>query len=68
MRNGMLTVALGGSILGGVVRWRAGNSATGRFGSGERRARGAKGNWVRPEGGYMIAIKGIGPDGWLDAR
>jgi hypothetical protein len=26
-----------------------------------------KGAWVRPDGGYMIAIKGVGPDGKLDA-
>ena len=26
-----------------------------------------KGNWVRPDGGYTIAIKGIAPDGQLEA-
>ena len=26
-----------------------------------------KGAWVRPDGGYMIAINGVGPDGRLDA-
>jgi hypothetical protein len=26
-----------------------------------------KGSWVRPDGGYTIAIRGIGPDGRLDA-
>jgi hypothetical protein len=26
-----------------------------------------KGAWVRPDGGYMIAIKGIGPNGQLEA-
>ena len=26
-----------------------------------------KGTWVRPDGGYMIAIKSVGPDGELDA-
>ena len=26
-----------------------------------------KGTWVRPDGGYMIAIKSVGPDGKLDA-
>lgn len=26
-----------------------------------------KGNWVRPDGGYTITIKGVGPDGQLDA-
>jgi uncharacterized protein (DUF2147 family) len=26
-----------------------------------------KGAWVRPDGGYTIAIKSIGPDGKLDA-
>ena len=26
-----------------------------------------KGNWVRPDGGYVIQIKGVGADGTLDA-
>ncbi len=26
-----------------------------------------KGNWVRPDGGYRIAIKGVGPNGELEA-
>ncbi len=26
-----------------------------------------KGAWIRPDGGYIIAIKGVGPDGKLDA-
>ena len=26
-----------------------------------------KGAWVRPDGGYRIAISGVGPDGKLDA-
>jgi hypothetical protein len=26
-----------------------------------------KGTWVRPDGGYMIAIKSVGPEGQLDA-
>ena len=26
-----------------------------------------KGAWVRPDGGYTIAIKGVGPDGKLEA-
>jgi hypothetical protein len=26
-----------------------------------------KGAWVRPDGGYTIAIKGIGPNGQLEA-
>jgi uncharacterized protein (DUF2147 family) len=26
-----------------------------------------KGAWVRPDGGYTIAIKGVGPNGALDA-
>ena len=26
-----------------------------------------KGNWIRPDGGYTIAINGIAPDGQLDA-
>ena len=26
-----------------------------------------KGTWVRPDGGYTIAIKGLGPDGQIEA-
>ena len=26
-----------------------------------------KGNWVRPDGGYTIAIKSIGPNGQIEA-
>jgi hypothetical protein len=26
-----------------------------------------KGTWVRPDGGYLIVIKSVGPDGRLDA-
>ena len=26
-----------------------------------------KGTWLRPDGGYRIAINGVGPDGTLDA-
>jgi hypothetical protein len=26
-----------------------------------------KGTWLRPDGGYRIAINGVGPDGKLDA-
>jgi hypothetical protein len=26
-----------------------------------------KGSWVRPDGGYVIAIRGVGPNGQLDA-
>jgi uncharacterized protein (DUF2147 family) len=26
-----------------------------------------KGNWVRPDGGYVISIKSVGPDGKLEA-
>ncbi len=69
MRNGMLAAILGAAILGGAVPACAqemkpapGDSAPASAGLDV-----LKGNWVRPDGGYTIAIKGIGPDGQLEA-
>ena len=69
MRNGMLAVILGAAILSGAVPACAqgvkpvpGNSAPASAGLDV-----LKGNWVRPDGGYTIAITGIGPDGQLEA-
>ena len=69
MRNGMLAAILGAAILSGAVPACAqgvkpapGDSAPASAGLDV-----LKGNWVRPDGGYTIAIKGIGPDGQLEA-
>ena len=69
MRNGMLAAILGAAILSGAlpagaqgVKPAPGDSAPASAGLDV-----LKGNWVRPDGGYMIAIKGIGPDGQLEA-
>jgi len=67
----MLAAALGAAILSGA--WPA--CAQGVKAPGDSPAVSAanaglnvlKGNWVRPDGGYTIAIKGIGPDGQLEA-
>ena len=70
MRNGMLAVALGAAILSGS--WPAcaqgvapGDSPVVSVANAGLNV--LKGNWVRPDGGYTIAIKGIGPDGQLEA-
>ncbi len=69
LRNIMLALALGAAILGGAapagaqgVKPTPGDSAPARAGFDV-----LKGNWVRPDGGYTIAIKGIRPDGQLEA-
>ena len=69
MRNGMLAAILGAAILSGAmpagaqgVKPAPGDSAPASAGLDV-----LKGNWVRPDGGYTIAIKGIGPDGQLEA-
>ena len=69
MRNGMLAAILGAAILSGAapagaqgVKLAPGDSAPASAGLDV-----LKGNWVRPDGGYTIAIKGIGPDGQLEA-
>lgn len=69
MRNGMLALALGAAMLGCSVPVGAqvakpvpGDSATARTGFEV-----LKGNWVRPDGGYTIAVKSVGADGQLEA-
>ncbi len=69
MRNGMLAAILGAAILSGAVPAGAqgvkpapGDSAPASAGLDV-----LKGNWVRPDGGYTIAIKGVGSDGQLEA-
>ena len=69
MRNGMLAAILGAAILSGAAP--AGAQGV-KLAPGDSAPAGAgldvlKGNWVRPDGGYTIAIKGIGPDGQLKA-
>ena len=59
MRNGMLAATFAAAILGAAGPAGA-QGAAGGFAL-------LKGNWVRPDGGYTIAIKGIGPDGQLEA-
>jgi hypothetical protein len=69
MRKEMLAVALGAAILGAALPAGA---------QGARPAPAASvpaspgldvltGHWVRPDGGYTIVIKGVRPDGQLDA-
>ena len=69
MRNGMLAVALGAAILSGAVP--AGAQVAKAVPSDSAAAKAGldvlKGNWVRPDGGYTIAIKGIRSDGQLEA-
>ena len=69
MRNAMLALAVGAAILGGAVPAGAqvakavpGDSATAKAGLDV-----LKGHWVRPDGGYTIAIRSIGSDGQLEA-
>jgi len=68
----MLAVALGTAILGGAwpvcaqgVKPAPGDSPV--VSTANAGLNVLKGNWVRPDGGYTIAIKGIGPDGQLEA-
>ena len=72
MRNEILAAALGAAILGGA--WPACaqgvKPATGDSSAASTANTGLnvlKGNWVRPDGGYTIAIKSIGSDGQLEA-
>ena len=69
LRNVMLALGLAAVVLGGAAPAGAqgakpvpGDSAPGSAGFDL-----LKGNWVRPDGGYTIAIKGVGPDGQLEA-
>ena len=72
MRNGMLAAALGAAILSGTwpacaqgVKPAPGDSPAVSVANAGFNV--LKGNWVRPDGGYTIAIKGVGPDGQLEA-
>ena len=72
MRKTMLTVALGATILGAA--WPAAAQGVKPGGGDSPAANTAiagmsalKGNWVRPDGGYMIVIKNVAPDGQLEA-
>jgi hypothetical protein len=72
MRNGMLAAILGAAILSGAVPAGAQGVKPVPCDSPVVSTANAglnvlKGNWVRPDGGYTIAIKGIGPDGQLEA-
>ena len=69
MRNGFLAVAVGAAVLVGAAPAGA-EGAKLPPGVSDPASAGLdvlKGNWVRPDGGYTIAIKGVGPDGRLDA-
>ena len=72
MRNGMLAAILGAAILGGTwsacaqaVKPAPGDAAP--VNAANAGINVLKGNWVRPDGGYTIVIKGIAPDGQLEA-
>ncbi len=72
MRNELLAAALGAAILGGAwpacaqgVKPALGDSSAASTANVGINV--LKGNWVRPDGGYTIAIKGIAPDGQLEA-
>lgn len=72
MRTKILTAALGAVILSSALPAYAqgvkpvpGDSSSAR--STNVGINVLKGNWVRPDGGYMIAIKSIGADGQLEA-
>lgn len=69
MRNGMLAAALVVAILSGAwPAWAQGvKPAPGDSPAASAGINVLKGNWVRPDGGYTIAIKGIAPDGRLEA-
>lgn len=59
MRNGMLAATFAAAILGAAGPAGA-QGAAGGFAL-------LKGNWVRPDGGYTVAIENVAPDGRLDA-
>lgn len=72
MRSEMLAAVLSVVVLGSAVPAfaeemkpaRADSAAVGTANAGFNVL---KGNWVRPDGGYTVAINGIGPDGQLEA-
>ena len=72
MRNKILAAALGAAILIGAwpacaqgVKPVPGDSPA--VSAANAGVNALKGNWVRPDGGYSIAIKSIGADGQLEA-
>ena len=72
MRSRSLAAILAVVVLNGALPTLAQEMKPARGGSATVNAENAginalKGNWVRPDGGYTIAINGIGPDGQLEA-
>ena len=71
LRNVMLAMAmaLGAAILGGAAPADAKGAelAPGASAPASAGFDVLKGNWVRPDGGYTVAIKGIRSDGQLEA-
>ena len=67
MRNEMLAAVLSAVILGGAVPAFAEEMKPARAESPVAGLNVLKGTWIRPDGGYTIAINGIAPDGQLDA-
>jgi hypothetical protein len=70
MRNKILAAALGAAILSGAWPACAQGVKPGDTPPVSTATTGInvlKGNWVRPDGGYIIAIKSIGVNGQLDA-
>jgi hypothetical protein len=57
-----LTLTVAGSALSQTPPSRSAGTASAKVS-----AEVLKGTWVRPDGGYRIAIDGVGPDGKLDA-
>ena len=69
LRYVILALALGAAILGGAAPAGAQGAelAPGASAPASAGFDVLKGNWVRPDGGYTVAIKGIQPDGQLEA-
>jgi hypothetical protein len=58
-----LALALGFTALPAAAQWKAGSAGA----PSEVPLGTLQGRWVRPDGGYMIAIRSVGADGKLDA-
>jgi hypothetical protein len=72
MRSEMLAAVLSVVILGSAVpafaeEMKPARAESAAVGTANAGINVLKGNWVRPDGGYTIAINGIGPDGQLEA-
>lgn len=63
---GMIAVALTLTVAGSALSQTPPSRPAGTA-SAKVSAEVLKGTWVRPDGGYRIAINGVGPDGKLDA-